>query len=95
MASVAEQPTPTPDREPDNTSEMIETQAERIRRMQAKVVLANSLSIRQRVPEVPPYFALSHTINQMVTRSALTPEEYLRWTAGLMGAVKRPLYGSN
>jgi hypothetical protein len=69
--------------------------SERVRWMQAKAVMANAGALRKQVPELPPYLALTHTVNKMITQGALTPEEYLRWTAGLMKAARRPMFYSN
>ncbi|MGF1505507.1 MAG: hypothetical protein GYB64_03750 [Chloroflexi bacterium] len=85
----------TPQNENGETGIIMESAAARVKRMQALSVVARSQAIRQRVPELPPYLVLSHTVNRMAARAEITPDEYMRWTAGMLSAVRQPLFTKN
>ena len=51
--------------------------------------------LRERIPNLNPYVALTLTLEPMLLRGEISTEEYLKWSAALIAAQDKPLFSAN
>ena len=51
--------------------------------------------LRQLMPQLHPYIALSLTLEVMLTRGEISSSQYLRWSSRLMTLAGKPLFSAN